>query len=264
MPDHGHVLMTGGNGRLGRELLPLLPGAHAPPRAALDVTDGDAVAAALADLAAAAHQRGQEAIVVHAAAFTDVRAAEDHHAACFAVNVLGTRHVARACAEHGAVLVHISTDYVFWGDTDPVRAARGGYAEDDPTGPVRNYYALTKLMAETEARAAPRHLVLRTSFRPREWPYSTAFTDMRTSQAYVDELAPELAEAVRLAPRLVAAGARTLHVAGPPTTAFELARRRAPDVRPASKQGAGVALPDDVVLDVRRWRRLREAAAASA
>jgi dTDP-4-dehydrorhamnose reductase len=214
---------------------------------------------------AVAEAAGQAAIVVHAAAFTDVRAAEDDHDACFAVNVLGTRHVARACAEHDALLVHLSTDYVFWGDADPVRAARGGYAEDDPTGPVRNYYAFTKLMAETEARAAPRHLVLRTSFRSREWPYPTAFTDMRTSQAYVDELAPELADAVRLAPRLVAAGARTLHVAGPPTTVFELARRRAPDVRPASKQGAGVALPDDVVLDVRRWHRLRaEAVAASA
>jgi dTDP-4-dehydrorhamnose reductase len=91
---------------------------------------------------------------------------------------------------------------------------------------VRNYYALTKLAAEDEARRAPRHLIVRTSFRPREWPYPVAFTDVRTSQAYVDELAPELALAVRHAATLVDAGVHVLHVVGPPTSVFELARRR--------------------------------------
>ena len=262
------VLITGGGGRLARELLPLLPGASAPTRAELDVTDPAQVDAAVAALAARARRplqdadrqqtaRGDEATVVHAAAFTDVKRAERERDACWRVNVLGTRHVAQACARHDVLLVHVSTDYVFAGDADPERAARGGYREDDPTGPTRNHYAFTKLLAESEARAAPRHLVLRTSFRPRAWPYPTGFTDVRTSQAYVDELAPELAEAVRLAPRIVAMGVRTLHVAGEPTSVFALARRRKPDVRPASKAEAGVDLPDDVVLSTALWRRLK-------
>ena len=71
----------------------------------------------------------------------------------------GTRTLVRALGS--TPLVHISTDYVFYGD-------RGGYAEDDPVGPVRNYYALSKLAAEAVARVARRHLVIRTSFRPRE------------------------------------------------------------------------------------------------
>lgn len=242
----------------------LLAGAIAPPRAELDVTDAGSVRAAFA--------RARPAVVVHAAAFTDVAAAERERDACWATNVLGTRHLAAACADasggasdgtadgtadgaaHGRpLLVHLSTDYVFWGDADPERAARGGYREDDPTGPVRNFYALSKLAAEDEARAAPRHLILRTSFRPRAWPYPVAFTDVRTSQAYVDELAPELALAIRHADELVAAGVRVLHVVGPPTTVFELARRRRPDVAPGTKDSAGVALPDDVVLDRSRW-----------
>ena len=252
-------LITGGAGRLARELLPLLRDAVAPARDALDVTDAEQVDTAVAALAARALARGDSAVVVHAAAFTDVKLAEREQGACFAVNVLGTRHVAAACARHDAVLVHVSTDYVFSGDADPARAERGGYREDDPRGPTRNHYAQTKLLAEDEARAAPRHLVLRTSFRPRVWPYETGFTDVRTSQAYVDELAPELALAIALAPRLIAQGVHTLHVAGEPTTVFELARRRKADVRPASKADAGVDLPDDVVLDCTLWHGLRAA-----
>jgi len=239
------LLLTGATGRLGTELVALLPGALTPTRAELDVTDAASVRAAL--------ERERPTVVVHAAAYTDVAGAEREPEACWRVNVQGTRHVAEACASIDAVLVHLSTDYVFWGDADPARAARGGYREDDPTGPVRNRYALSKLAAEDEARRAPRHLIVRTSFRPRAWPYPTAFTDVRTSQAYVDELAPDLALVARHAARLVDAGVHVLHVAGPPTTVFELAQRRAPDVAPATKAAARVNLPDDVVLDRSLW-----------
>jgi len=251
------LLITGATGRLGRELAPLVPHARTPTRAELDVTDAASVERAVATLAHDARAHATDAVVVHAAAYTDVRGAEHDRDACYAVNVTGTEHVARACDRHGALLVHISTDYVFSGALDPLRAQRGGYRESDERGPTRNYYAATKLWGEDRARLAERHLVIRTSFRPRDWPYETGFTDVRTSQTYVDELAPELALAVRHAPALVAAGVTTLHIAGAPTTVFELARRRRPDVRPASKAEAGVDLPDDVVLDCSRWHELR-------
>jgi dTDP-4-dehydrorhamnose reductase len=244
------VLITGARGRLGTELAHLLPHALTPSRNELDVADPDAVVAYL--------QAHRPATVLHAAAYTDVARAEREPDACWRVNVLGTRHVADACAAIGAILVHVSTDYVFWGDAHPAREARGGYREDDPTGPVRNRYALSKLAAEDEALRAPRHLIVRTSFRPRAWPYPTAFTDVRTSQAYVDELAPDLALVARHAGLLVDAGVHVLHVVGQPTTVFDLARRRKPDVQPATKAEAGVALPDDVVLNRERWLAWRE------
>lgn len=239
------LLLTGGSGRLGRELLPLLTGAQAPNRAALDVTDQRSVRAYFA-----AHQ---PQLVVHAAGYTDVLGAEQQPAECWRVNVQGTRHIAQACFAQGATLVHISSDYVFWGDTDPARAARGGYLEHDPTGPTRNTYALSKLAAETEVTRITRALIVRTSFRARAWPYPTAFTDVRTSQAYVDEIAPELALAITHAPRLIAAGERVLHVVGAATTVFELAQRRKPDVQPASRTQAGVPLPCDIILNRNRW-----------
>jgi dTDP-4-dehydrorhamnose reductase len=239
------ILLTGASGRLGTELRALLPDALTPSRADIDVVDAGAVASGLS----ARHPT----VVVHAAGYTNVAGAEREREACWRVNVDGTRHVADACEAIGALLMHVSTDYVFWGDADPERAARGGYLETDPTGPVRNFYARSKLAAETEARRASRHLIVRTSFRPRVWPYPTAFTDVRTSQTYIDELAPDLALVARHAERLVAAGVHVLHVVGPPTTVFELARRRAPTVRPTTKATAGVALPDDVVLNRSLW-----------
>jgi dTDP-4-dehydrorhamnose reductase len=219
-----------------------------PDRSSLDVTDAKGTMDVIRG-----HAPG---VVLHAAAYTDVAGAERERETAWRTNVIGTRNVAHACAAVGALLVHVSTDYVFWGEADEARAARGGYREDDPTGPVRNYYALTKLCAEDEARRAPEHLVVRTSFRPSAWVHPVAFTDVRTSQAYVDELAPEIAQLLRLARRICEEGVDTLHVAGAATSVFELARRRAPQVRPGAKAEASVELPDDVCLDSSRWRAL--------
>ena len=231
------VLLTGGSGRLGSELRALLPDVAAPSSQELDLTDPESITAALTEY--------RPSIVVHAAAYTDVRGAETDRARCWAVNVGGTRNLVRALGS--TPLVHISTDYVFYGD-------RGGYGEDDPVGPVRNYYALSKLAAEEVARLAERHLVIRTSFRPREWPYPTAFEDVYTSQDYVDVIAPDIALAAR---NLHNIPFSTLHIATERKSVYELAKQRRPDVEPGSKAAAGVALPDDISLNVERWQALK-------
>lgn len=236
------ILLTGGTGRLGSELRQLLPSLIAPPRAELDVTDPRNVEEAL--------RTHRPDVVVHAAAYTDVKGAETDRAACWQTNVVGTRTLVRALGS--TKFVHISTDYVFYGD-------RGNYKEDDPVGPVRNYYALSKLAAEEVARASREHLVIRTSFRPREWPYPVAFEDVYTSQDFVDVIAPEIALALR---QLHAIPYPTLHIATERKSVFELARRRSETVRPGSKEGAGVDLPEDISLNIDRWRALRTTLAA--
>ena len=238
------VLLTGGSGRLGRELQSELPRlgveVFAPPRAELDVTDPATVSAALA--------RYTPDVVVHAAAYTDVKGAESNRYFCWETNVGGTRNLVRGLSGVAAKLLHISTDYVFWGD-------KGGYTEDDPVGPVRNHYALSKLAAEEVARVYTDTLIIRTSFRPREWPYPMAFTDVYTSQDYVDVIAPEVALTVE---RAFDVPHSTLHVATERKSVHELARRRKPDVRPGTRREAGVDLPEDVSLDTDRWRALKE------
>jgi dTDP-4-dehydrorhamnose reductase len=233
------ILMTGGSGRLGGALQAQMPELSAPLRAQLDLTRPDSVAAALD-----AHT---PTLVVHAAAYTDVTGAEREREACWETNVTGTRYLVAAARVRGLPLIHISTDYVFFGD-------RGGYREDDTPGPVRNYYALSKLAAEEVVRTLPRHLVIRTSFRPERWPYPVAFDDLYTSQDYVDVIAPDIALALR---RFDEIPYPTLHIATERKSVFELARRRAPEVQRGSKADAAVALPDDISLDTTRWRELR-------
>ncbi|MFD6342226.1 dTDP-4-dehydrorhamnose reductase [Streptomyces sp. NPDC060131] len=130
-------LVTGAGGMLGQDLLARLAGAGESAsgldRTALDITDPGAVRAALA-----AHTPD---IVVNCAAWTAVDDAEAKEAEALAVNGTGPRVLAEACAASGAVLVQVSTDYVFAGD------ARTPYGEDDPTAP-RSAYGRTKLAGE--------------------------------------------------------------------------------------------------------------------
>lgn len=232
------ILLTGGTGRLGKELSQLLPDIAAPGRNEMDITQLATIEAAV--------ERYRPDVIVHTAAYTNVALAEKEREACWRVNVEGTRNIAHTARQYGLFLIHISTDYVFDGN-------QGGYREEDPVGPVRNYYALSKLVSEEIARTVPHHLVIRTSFRPREWPYPSAFIDVLTSQDYVDVIAPQIACAVERHREIPYS---TLHIATERKSVFELARRRKPDVQPASKQGVQVQLPDDISLDSSRWREL--------
>lgn len=248
-PSRRRLVMTGGSGRLGTALAQAGL-AEIYDAVLLSSTDVDVADAASVDRT---FEELRPAVVLHAAAWTDVKGAETNRAPCWSTNVTGTRNVATSAAAVGARLVHVSTDYVFWGGDD--RPA-GGYREEDVPGPVRNYYSLTKLVAEEAARRHPRSLILRTSFRPSEWPYEKAFDDVYTGQDYVDVIAGEVALLLANLDRI---DADTLHVVTERKSVFELARRRNPHVRPGSKAEAGVSLPDDISLDAGRWRALKEA-----
>src|SRR5687768_14408730 len=128
-------LVTGAAGMLGRDLVDSLAGHGAEhaglTRAQLDITDRDAVYAAVA---------GYD-VVVNAAGWTDVDGAEADEAAATVVNGTATRYLAQACEAHGARLLQPSTDYVFRGD------AGTPYPEDAPTDPI-NAYGRSKLGGE--------------------------------------------------------------------------------------------------------------------
>lgn len=146
------MLVTGAGGQLGRELaLRLAPDeAVCLPRAALDLTDAPAVQATLARL--------RPRVVINAAAYTAVDRAETEPELAFAVNRDAPAALARACAEIGAALLHVSTDYVFNG------ASRRSWREDDATGPI-NIYGASKLAGEQAIqRALLRHLIVRTAW----------------------------------------------------------------------------------------------------
>jgi dTDP-4-dehydrorhamnose reductase len=155
------LLVTGAGGMLGRDVLRAVQRAGHEPvaldRAALDITDAEAVVRAFSG------ERVEAAI--NCAAWTDVDGAESHRAQAHLLNAAGAGNVARAAAEAGVAMVHISTDYVFGGDAplDGSGSPRA-YLESDPTGP-RSVYGESKLAGEREVLAAsPRHAVVRSSW----------------------------------------------------------------------------------------------------
>ncbi|MEJ8278241.1 dTDP-4-dehydrorhamnose reductase [Pseudonocardia spirodelae] len=142
--------MLGADGQLGRALVAALPGAVAVDRAGLDVGDAAAVAA---------FGFGGADVVLNAAAYTAVDRAETEPAAAWRANAAGPAHLAAAAREHGFLLVHVSTEYVFDG------TATGPVPEWAPLSPL-GVYGASKAAGELAVRAAlpERHVVVRTSW----------------------------------------------------------------------------------------------------
>jgi dTDP-4-dehydrorhamnose reductase len=253
------LLVTGGTGYLGSELLRRAPGigtwhTREPPAGGdwlrLDVRDSAAVRRALEPLRPAA--------VIHTAYRQDDRA----------TTLDGAAAVARAAAASGARLVHVSSDVIFDG-TKP-----GPYTEEDPPSPITDY-GRAKAEAERAVRAAhPDALIVRTSLiygghEPSRHERTaceaaqgrggmTFFEDELRSPVLVGELASALLEL---------AGRRDggiLNVAGPDTVsryefAFLLAQAHGlsgEGILRSRLAGSGLVRPANCALDSSRARAL--------
>lgn len=152
------VLVTGAKGMLGTEVCAVLARKHEVQ--GVDLEDFDITDAAAVDAALAA---SRPEMVIHCAAWTDVDGCERDPARAFQQNARGAWHVALACADSGAHLVYISTDFVFDGQKGEP------YTEFDQPHPL-GVYAASKLAGEHLVRqAAPVHHIVRTA-----WLYGRA------------------------------------------------------------------------------------------
>ena len=146
------ILVTGIRGQLGWDVMKVLKARNIEAVGVnsddMDITDRESVDRVFA--------REMPDAVIHCAAWTAVDAAEDEEAACRAVNVDGTAHIAEACRRTGAVMMYFSTDYVFNGEGETP------WKPDDPTGPA-SVYGQSKLDGENAVRRIlpDRHFIIR-------------------------------------------------------------------------------------------------------
>ncbi|WP_410590887.1 dTDP-4-dehydrorhamnose reductase [Amycolatopsis sp. lyj-23] len=178
------VLVPGGSGQLGRDLAALASPAVevvAPGSAELDVTQTGQVLAAVGALAERAREAGSAPVVVNAAAYTAVDAAETDEERAFAVNADGPRVLAAACAARRVPLIHVSTDYVFPGD------ASRPYEPGDELGP-RSAYGRTKAAGEDAVLGSgAASWVVRTG-----WLYGRSGANFVKTMAALESSRPEL------------------------------------------------------------------------
>lgn len=147
------LLITGGLGLLGQEIARVFEGSaevRTTDREEWDVTDPAACRREVDGF--------RPDVVIHCAAYTAVDRAESDAASAHLLNVEGTRNVARACHERGALMVTFGTDYIFDGSsTRP-------YREEDPANPL-SVYGKTKWAAEQTLReGGGDHLLVRTQW----------------------------------------------------------------------------------------------------
>ena len=266
------AILIGCNGQLGTELTKLWqtrPGVAKRElvgltHAELDITNEAQVTAAVEAL--------RPEIVINTSGFLRVDECERVPDQAMLVNGIALKYLAAACVEHGTVLVHFSTDYVF--DGTKGRA----YEEGDATAPI-NAYGVSKLAGEQFVRYGrpDDHLIVRTSglygpagsaskggnfietmLRLAAAGKSLAVVD---DQVFSPAYAPDLAVSVL---QLIEDGARgTFHVTNAGVTSWYAFAERAfhlaglkPELRPVStaEYAAPAARPRYSVLDNARAR----------
>ena len=177
------VVVFGGSGRLGKDLIPLLKAAGAsvvaPSHDEIDIASASKLWQCI--------MWHNPDIVINLAAYTDVPNAEtlEGKDACVRTNILGNKYVAEATHYQGSKLVYISSDYVYPG-------IKGDYDIED-VGP-RSSYGMTKYIGEWFCH--PTDLVIRTSMKARgswgENAHTKVFHPVWTNADWIDIIAEKI------------------------------------------------------------------------
>lgn len=163
------VLVTGGNGQLGEAIRRAAEGSvHSYTFATIDelnICNSDDVERYITE--------NKIDTIINCAAYTDVEGAEDNIEAAYAINSTAVTDLAEVCKRLNVKFVHISTDYVFGGDSE----RRTPYTEGDATAPI-NIYGRSKAEGEV---AVVEHdgIVVRTSWLYAPWGKNFVLTMLR-------------------------------------------------------------------------------------
>ena len=235
------VFITGGAGALGTELKKKYPNALAPTHQELDLGNREDVFRFFKD-------HPDIDIVIHAGALTGIRPCEENQPLAWKTNVEGTRNLVDAVLETKRKIqfIYVSTACVFDGHGEMYKESSIPYPE--------NFYALTKLVGESEVRKLPEFLIARTNFVAKvKFPYPKAFTDRYGTYLFADGVAQGIQDVQK--EKLTG----IVHIVGDKKMSiFELAKKTTPDVQPMTiKEYSGPKLTMDMSLDTERWKKYK-------
>lgn len=172
------VLVTGANGQLGNEMRVVAQNSKDhyifTDVAELDITNLDAIREMVA-------KEGVK-VIVNCAAYTNVDKAEEDVDFCTLLNATAVENLAIAMKEEDGLLVHVSTDYVFGGDSYNTPCT------EDKKGTPTGVYGQTKLQGEQNIqKVGCHHLIIRTA-----WLYSEFGKNFVKTMLNLTSTKPEL------------------------------------------------------------------------
>jgi dTDP-4-dehydrorhamnose reductase len=164
------------------------------------------------------------------------------------VNVKGTKNIIDEIIHSKLDInfVYVSTACVFDGHSEM-------YTEKSIPYP-KNFYSLTKLLGEFEARILPNVTIIRTNFVPKKpWPYEKAFTDRYGTYLFAEQVANGINDVIK--ERLTG----IIHIVGDKKmSVFELAKMTTPQIKPMTiNDYSGPPLTMDMSLDTKRWKKYK-------
>lgn len=147
--NYKEIFIVGANGQLGTALRQQYPGSQFADIAEMDITNRASVES---------YDWSGIKTIINAAAFTNVDGAEtaEGRVASWKVNTVAVANLARVCLEHDITLIHISSDYVFDGTTEP-------HTEEEPFSPL-SVYGASKAAGDIVTTVLPKHYLLRTTW----------------------------------------------------------------------------------------------------
>lgn len=226
-----NILLTGGSGRLGsfiRKNIRKEYNLYSPLSSEMNILKNLDISTFL--------NKNKVEMILHCAAFTDVKAAEKKFLEASEINVIGTLNLLKEAVERDIDFVFISTDAVFDGK-------KGNYQPLDPVNP-QNKYAKTKTAAELLVRNYEKSVIIRTAFFEYDFPYDIAFYDQYTSKDYIDIIGPKILNVISNYEYGI------YHVGSNKKSMYDIAKQRKSEVKKASKKDFNFKIVDDSSFDL--------------
>lgn len=225
------ILLTGGSGRLGKFLINNLNkevyDIIAPSSKELDITNVELVKEQLGLY--------NPDIILHSAAYTDVKKAEKEYLKAIDINVVGTINLLTYASKNNLDFIYISTDSVFDGK-------KGGYRPSDKINPI-NKYSKTKTAAELCCRMYNKTTIIRTAFFEYQFPYDVAFYDQFTSKDYLDIIGPKIVNVIHDYKFGI------YHIGSKRRSVYDIAISRNQDVKRETKNNFNFTVLEDTSFD---------------